>query len=271
MKQEAGQGSAAAAPGRRGSYGIDAPIAPALLAGLVILYLVLAISTGKLIFWLDAAFISAIEALYLHGTLRGKFVVWAGLLERLMLRGDERLLDLGCGRGAVLLMAAQHLTTGRAVGVDLWRSVDQSGNAAEATRRNAVAEGVADRVELHTGDLRALPFADNAFDVVVSNFAIHNIRGRAGREQAISEAVRVLRPGGRLLIVDVRATGQHQAQLAGLALHDVARRRLRWWFSPARLVTATKPQPGSRGEPGPASQVDVSTADPMPTQGVTRS
>jgi ubiquinone/menaquinone biosynthesis C-methylase UbiE len=238
---------------------------------MVILYLVLAISTGKLMFWLDAAFISAIEALYLHGTLRGKFIVWSELLDRLKLRGDERILDLGCGRGAVLLMAAQHLTTGRAVGVDLWRSVDQSGNAAEATRRNAVAEGVADRVELHTGDMRALPFADNAFDVVLSNFAIHNIRGRAGREKAISEAVRVLRPGGRLLIVDVRATRQHQAQLGRLAMDEVARRRLRWWFSPAHLVTATKPQPGRRGGPEPASQVDVSAARPMPTQGITRS
>jgi hypothetical protein len=77
---------------------------------------------------------------------------------------------LGCGRGAVLLLAAQHLTTGRAVGVDLWRRVDQSGNSPEATRRNALAEGVADRVELHTADMTALPFEDNSIDVVVSSF-----------------------------------------------------------------------------------------------------
>ena len=231
-------------PRRRGSYGIDAPFAPALLAGLVILYLVLAIVTGRVRFWLAASFVLAFEAYYLYGTLRAKFVVWAGLLDRLSLRGDERVLDLGCGRGAVLLMAAQHLTTGRAVGVDLWRTVDQSGNSAEATRRNAVAEGVADRVELLTGDMTALPFEDAGFDVVLSNFAIHNISGRGGREKAISEAVRVLRPGGRLRIVDVRATRQYQAQLAKLGMEDVARRGLGWWFWPARLVTATKPQPG---------------------------
>jgi len=230
-------------PRRHGSYGIDAPFAPAFLAGLVIFYLVLAIVTGRVRFWLAVLFISAFEALFIHTALRGKFVIWAKLLDGLRLRGDERILDLGCGRGAVLLMAAQHLTTGRAVGVDLWRKVDQSGNSAEATQRNAVAEGVADRVELHTGDLRALPFEDNGFDVVLSNFAIHNISRRAGREKAISEAVRVLRPGGRLLIVDVRATRQYQAQLAGLGMDDVARRGLGWWFQPARLVTATKPRP----------------------------
>ena len=228
-------------PRRRGSYGIDAPFAPALLAGLVILYVVLAIVTAKVRFWLLASFALAMVAYYLYSTLRGKFVVWAGLLDRLGLRGDERILDLGCGRGAVLLMAAQHLTTGRAVGVDLWRTVDQSGNSAEATQRNAIAEGVADRVELHTGDMTALPFEDNSFDVILSSLAIHNISGRAGREKAISEAVRVLRPGGRLMIADVRATRQHQAQLAKIGMNDVARRWLGWRFG-VRLVTATKPE-----------------------------
>ena len=80
----------------------------------------------------------------------------------------------------------------------------------------------------------------NSFDVVVSNFAIHNISGRAGREKAVSEAVRVLRPGGRLLIVDVRGTRQHQARLAKMGMNEVARRRLGWRLM-ARLVTATKP------------------------------
>src|SRR5205085_10830956 len=152
-----------------------------------------------------------VDAAYLYASLRGKVVVWADVLDRLDLRGGERILDLGCRRGAVLLLAAQHLPTGRAVGVDLWRRVDQSGNSPDATRRNALAEGVADRVELHTADMTALPFGDDSFDVVVSSLAIHNIPGRAGREKAVSEAVRVLRPGGRLLIADVRGTRPHQA------------------------------------------------------------
>ena len=122
----------------------------------------------------------------------------------------------------------------------MWRRVDQSGNSPEATRRNAVAEGVADRVELHTADMTALPFEDNSFDVIVSSLAIHNIGGRAGREKAVSEAVRVLRPCGRLLIADVRGTRRHQAQLARIGMNEVTGRRLRWPFM-ARLVTATKP------------------------------
>jgi ubiquinone/menaquinone biosynthesis C-methylase UbiE len=188
----------------------------------------------------------ACAACGLHTSRRGKFVVWAELLDQLKLRGDERILDLGCGRGAVLLLAAQHLTTGRAVGVDLWRRGDQSGNAAEATRRNALAEGVADRVELHTADMTALPFEADSFDVVVSNVAIHNIKGQASREKAIEEAVRVLRPGGRLMIADIWASNLYRTHLAKLGTIDIARRALGWrmWWSgpwlPTRLVTATK-------------------------------
>jgi SAM-dependent methyltransferase len=236
-----------AQPRRRGSYGIDAPYWAAAFVVLIVAEFALAIVSDKMWSFLPVALLLVIFGSALYTTLRGKFVVWAELLDKLNLRGDERILDLGCGRGAVLLLAAQHLTTGQAVGVDLWRGVDQSGNSAEATRRNAIAEGVADRVELHTGDMTALPFEDNSFDVVVSSLAIHNIRGRAGREKAVDEAVRVLRPGGRLMIADIRATRQHQAQLAKIGMNDVARSRLGWrfwWGGPwaaTRLVTATKP------------------------------
>jgi len=217
------------------------------MAVLAVLELVLAIVTGKPRLLLASAFILAILGAYLHATLRGKFIVWAEILDESKLRGDERILDMGCGRGAVLLMAAQHLTAGRAVGVDLWRGVDQSGNSAEATRNNAVAEGVADRVELHDGDMRALPFEDDSFDRVLSSLAIHNIHGRAGRAKAVSEAVRVLRPGGRLLIADVRSTREYQEELARLGMNDIVRRRAgrQFWrggpWAMTRLVTATKP------------------------------
>ena len=235
-----------AQPRRRGSYGIDAPLAFAAIAVLAVadlgIAILNAIISGRVWPFLPALVLLTIAAFVFHTTLRDKFVVWAELLDQLNLRGDERILDLGCGRGAVLLLAAQHLTTGRAVGIDLWRRADQSGNSAEATRRNAVAEGVADRVELHTGDMTALPFADNSFDVVVSSLAIHNIRGNAGREKAVDEAVRVLRPGGRLLIADVRGTRRHEAHLVQMGMSDVTRRGLGWRFWPARLVTATKPE-----------------------------
>ena len=93
-------------PRRHGSYGIDAPLAPAFMAFVAALEVALAVISGSLRPLLAASFILAILWFYLYATLRGKFVVWAELLNQLNLRGDERILDLGCGRGAVLLMAA---------------------------------------------------------------------------------------------------------------------------------------------------------------------
>ena len=55
----------------------------------------------------------------------------------LKLRGDEAVLDMGCGRGAVLTAVARKLTTGRVIGIDIWNTMDQSGNAREVTLRNA--------------------------------------------------------------------------------------------------------------------------------------
>lgn len=116
----------------------------------------------------------ASAGVYLHTTLRGKLRIWERELDRAGLCGNEQLLDLGCGRGAVLIAAARRLPAGRAVGADRWTR-DQSGNGPEVTLANAAAAGVADRVEVHTADMTALPFPDSSFDVVTSAMAIHNI------------------------------------------------------------------------------------------------
>ncbi|WP_242440901.1 class I SAM-dependent methyltransferase [Streptomyces sp. CB02923] len=184
--------------------------------------------------------------LYVHATRRGKFAVWEELLDALELRGDERILDLGCGRGAVLLAGARRLPEGHAVGVDLWRAADQLGNAESATSRNAQAEGVDARVDLRTGDLRDLPFEDGAFDVVLSSLAIHNIKEAEGRRKAVAEAARVLRPGGRLVIVDIgRSVARYGETLGTLPVSGIAVRSVgwrMWWGGPwmrTQVVTAS--------------------------------
>lgn len=109
-----------------GAYGIDAPQVSAGLgiAGIALLaggltWLAATGSAWALLPLLYGVFMTASAAVYLHTTLRGKFAVWADILDGLELRGDERVVDLGCGRGMVLMQVAQRLKTGTAIGVDL--------------------------------------------------------------------------------------------------------------------------------------------------------
>jgi len=193
--------------------------------------------------------VAGVVASYFYSTGPGKLSVWKELLDELDLRGDEQVLDIGCGRGAVLISAARRLPQGRVTGADIWRLRDQTGNTRAAAERNAIVEGVSGRVEFATADARDLPFPAGSFDLVLSNLALSNIPGSEERARALREAVRVLRPGGRMRVVDDRADRYAPAlQAAGCV--DVEVRRLDWrtWSGlPGHhftLVSARKPPAG---------------------------
>ena len=246
---------------RRGEYGFDGTITGLLAISVVTVALPVAavelVQAGLFGAAVAAAFafslVLSILGFSIHTTRRGKFLVWREILDGLNLHGDERVLDVGCGRGAVLTMLAERLPRGRVVGVDMW-TADQSGNGPEAAERNLFAEGVHERCEIVTGDMRSMPFSSASFDVVVSSLAVHNVPHREGRDQAIREIARVLRPGGRLAVVDLAFTARYAQQLKSFGLLQVRRRRLGWrfWWGPAvpstQLVLAVaqppKPAPG---------------------------
>lgn len=232
---------------RRGEYGIDAPYVPALLLGTATVAVAVAALSGQWLSWSPAIVVfGASGLLYLFTTLRGKFLVWDHLADGLALRGNEEVLDVGCGRGMVTTIVAARLDTGTVTGIDIWSTHDQSGNAMEVTQRNADLEGVADRVRLRTADMRELPFDDATFDVVVTNAAIHNLKHADDRAQAMTEIWRVTRPGGKLVLADIQHTGQYVEVLAGLGATDVRRRSAGWhgWFGnpfyATRVVEATR-------------------------------
>ncbi len=230
----------------RGDYGFDAPY---ISIGLAVAA-VFACSVAAILFassWPWLAGLSLVSAVvfafstisFVWTTRRGKFIVWNELLDSLALGGDERLLDVGCGRGMVLLLAAKRLPAGRAVGVDLWSAVDQSGNRESATLRNAELEGVRDRIEVHTADMRQLPFPDQSFDVVTSSLAIHNIGDTQGREQALAEILRVLKAGGTAMIADILYTADYQQYFSSQPGTKVERHRLGWrfWYGGPHIAT----------------------------------
>lgn len=164
------------------------------------------------------------------------------LLDGIPWRGDETVLDVGCGRGLLLIGAAKHLKTGKATGVDIWQSQDLSGNNPEATLSNARAEGVAERIKIETADARKLPFGANSFDVIVSSLAIHNIDSSPERAKALREISRVLKPGGYVAIHDIFHAAEYAKTLQQLGLTEVQLSGFSLlWCVPSRTLTARKP------------------------------
>jgi SAM-dependent methyltransferase len=188
-----------------------------------------------------AVILFAGAAVMLRSSLVGKKRVRDRLVAALALSGNERVLDAGCGRGLTLIGCAKRLTAGRAVGIDLWAAKDLSNNNPEATRANAAAEGVAERVEVETGDITRLPFSDRSFDAVISMTVMHNIPSRDERDRALSELVRVLKPGGRMAIFDLLHTARYAEVLqgAGMKVRDLGTDLL--WFLPGHSLLAQKP------------------------------
>jgi len=164
------------------------------------------------------------------------------LLDSLSLKGDERILDVGCGRGLLAIGAGKRLgKTGRVVGVDVWNPLDLSGNTAEAARANVKLEGVADCVRIEDGDARKLVYPESSYDVVVSSLAIHNIPDHTERSQAIREMYRVLKPGGKLVIYDIFKPGEYAETLRESGAKDVTLSEMMFlWCLPSRIVSARK-------------------------------
>jgi ubiquinone/menaquinone biosynthesis C-methylase UbiE len=217
----------------RPNYGLDAPVAVRNM--LIVEALgIISLITRLLGVWSRQDVIAVIaRPLMSAGLSCGAMALWMiydskigkirereTYLDKISWNGHERVLDVGCGLGLFLIGAAKRLPTGRAVGIDKWQQEDLSGNNAAGTLRNAMIEGVADKVDVHTGDARKLPFPDASFDVVLSSMALHNIYNAGERQIAVREIARVLAPGGRVLIVDVRHTSKYAATLRDAGLTD---------------------------------------------------
>jgi ubiquinone/menaquinone biosynthesis C-methylase UbiE len=105
--------------------------------------------------------------------------------------------------------------------------------------------GVEDKVVPVKADPSNLPFADGAFDVLLSATAIHRLVRRKERKTAFDEMVRVLRPGGRVGIIDAGNGGEYAGLLRSDGMMDVSIRRLRFSsFPPFHVVLARKPFQG---------------------------
>ena len=234
-------------------YGIDAPAVLRNLFLFGFLCLITSYLTRKPIhvgniilelhtmFLWTAGFLLAEGCLYLLYVKYGKFRHRDFILAFHTWRGDEQVLDVGCGRGLLLCGAAKRITTGHATGIDVWSNVDMGGNALTETQHNIDLEHLTDLCTLVSGGAQQMPFPDSHFDVILSNLCLHNIYDSATRHKALDEIVRVLKPGGQALLSDYKRTSEYAKHLR-TAGFEVTKKRGSIWatFPPLAVVVATK-------------------------------
>ena len=236
---------------KKPDYGIDAPgvVRNLLLIGIALL---IGSAIARLFSspWQYSLFWPGIS-MAASGLLMLAYSKWGKLLHRDRIlrihswRGDERVLDVGTGRGLLLVGAAKRLTSGHATGIDIWKASDLSGNSPQCTERNLAREGVAHRCTLLSENAAEMSFADETFDVVLSNLCLHNISDRATRRKAVREIARVLKPGGQAILSDFKNTAGYARELrqAGMEVKRLWPNLLTT-FPPLRIVVARKPPYG---------------------------
>jgi ubiquinone/menaquinone biosynthesis C-methylase UbiE len=132
------------------------------------------------------------------------------LVEQIACRAGDRVLEIGCGTGSLLLAVKRSQPGAEVVGLD------PDAAALAIARRKADRAGV--RVQTDQGYADELPYPDASFDRVLSSFMFHHLP-RAAKEASMREARRVLRPGGRFHMVDFGGPGSRRRGLIGHLIH----------------------------------------------------
>jgi SAM-dependent methyltransferase len=112
--------------------------------------------------------------------------------------GEGRVLDLGCGAGRTTIMVGRARLRAQITALDDFSAAYIRSHGPERFHSNMAIAGIADRVTLEKGDMRALPYGEASFDAVVSSYALDHLGPEIPK--ALAEARRVLVPGGQLLL-----------------------------------------------------------------------
>jgi ubiquinone/menaquinone biosynthesis C-methylase UbiE len=157
----------------------------------------------------------------LHSAAAYDFTVWLmsfgrerafrdKILDLAQIASGETVLDVGCGTGTLAILAKSKSTSAALYGIDA--SPEMIARARSKARRARV------EVSFETALAESLPFADEAFDLVVCTVMLHHLP-RKTRMQCLAEVRRVLKPEGRALLVDFEQDRRSGNGLFGLFRH----------------------------------------------------
>lgn len=199
-----------------------------LLVGPAVGFLILAVATA--LYW---------------SSRQGKPSEMSRIVSDIPWGGNEVVLDLGCGRGLGMILAAKRLESGLAVGLDVWQKRHISGNDPLSIWENAKRESVKGKVCAIKGDPRYLPIRPSKVDVLLSATSMHKLVKKKDRAAVFGEISRVSKDGGRVGILDAGNGPAYSKLLYDVGMTDVSIHRLRFSsFPPFHVVLARKPFSG---------------------------
>jgi SAM-dependent methyltransferase len=123
------------------------------------------------------------------------------LLAEIEWDGSGQALDIGCGSGALVIELARKYPGAQITGVDFWGQNWESSKG--QCEKNALIAGVAEQVTFQSASASSLPFEDSQFDLVVSNLTFHEVGDVKDKRDALKEALRMVRKGGRFAFQDL--------------------------------------------------------------------
>ncbi len=192
--------------------------------------------------WISILFF-IVAGVMLWSSKTGKYGACWKMIEELSWSGREKVLDVGCGRGLLTILAARKLPIGEVLGIDTWSQEFLTDNFKEAAYENARLEKVTERIHFEDGDAVKLNFSKDSFDKVISSFALHSLAKRSDRDLAVLEMIRVLRPGGEIAILDILHSREYMQVLKSKGMIQIRRSPMKFLYClPTRHVIAEKPR-----------------------------
>jgi arsenite methyltransferase len=205
-----------------------------------IVYLLLTGSSAfptMLMMGLAAIFFGIIIATSIWSSRIGKLIMRDKLIDELHLKGNENVLDIGCGKGLLAIGIAKKLTTGKVTGMDHWQGTFEYKYTRQMAEKNVEFEGLGNRVEIIDGDAQQLPFEAEKFDIITSSLVIHHV---PDSKLAFGEMRRTLKPDGIIAIADMPSPKiRRQIIEAGFEI-IVIKPLVRLFFIQVGLVIAKK-------------------------------
>lgn len=137
--------------------------------------------------------------------------------------GGGRILDIGTGSGSLIIKLAKAFPESLLTGIDYWGENWEYSKV--QCKQNAEIEGVSNRVHFLKASAAELPFKNDEFDTVVSCLTFHEVKEKRNKTEVIEEALRVLKPGGEFVFLDLfmdeKIFGDKQALCQSLMKHGV--------------------------------------------------